>query len=109
MAGYARGDAARRIWRERLKRWADSGLSMKEFCARERISVASLYQWKRKLAGEVGSESVPSPSFEPVRIVGGGVVTVEFPDVAAMRVPADRVDLVRAVVMELARASRSPS
>lgn len=109
MAGYARGEAARRIWGERLERLASSGLSVKEFCTLEQVSIASLYQWRRRLAKEVDSAGVDSPSFQPVQIVGGGLVTVEFPGVAAMRVPAERVDVVRAVVLELAQASRSPS
>ena len=110
MAGYARGEAARRIWRERLERLANSGLSVKEFCAEEQIGVASLYQWRRRLANsEVDSTGGQPSSFQTVRLVGGGMVTVEFPDVAAMRVPAERVDIVRAVVTELARASRSAS
>lgn len=108
MASYVRGEAARRIWRERLERLADSGLSVKEFCAREQVSIASLYHWRRRLAdSEADSAGAHSPPFQPVQIVGGGMVTVEFPDVAAMRVPAEQVDIVRAVVMELARASRS--
>ena len=110
MAGYARGEAARRIWGERLERLADSGLSVKEFCAEEQIGVASLYQWRRRLAhAEVDSTDGQRSSFQPVRIVGGGMVTVEFPGMAAMRIPAERVDLVRAVVTELARESRSAS
>ena len=108
MAGYARGEAARRIWGERLERLASSGLSVKEFCAEEQVSVASLYQWRRRLTNsKVDSAGVPSPSFQPVRIVGNGTVTVDFPDVATLRVPAERIDAVRAVASELARASRS--
>ena len=110
MAGYVRGEAARRLWEERLERLSESGLSVKEFCAQEQVSSASVYQWRRRLASSAAdSASVLSPSFQPVQIVGGPMVTVEFPEVAALRVPAERVDLVRAVVIELARASRRSS
>ena len=110
MAGYARGEAARRSWGERLERLSSSGLSVKEFCAQEQVCVASLYQWRRRLRdSEAGAAEIQASSFRPVQIIGGGMVTVEFPGVAAMRVPAERVDVVQAVAAELARASRSAS
>ena len=42
-------------WRRRLRRQAISGLSIPEFCAREGVSTASFYAWRRRL-------SVPSPA-----------------------------------------------
>ena len=37
-------------WRRRLRRQAVSGLSIPEFCAREGVSTASFYAWRRRLA-----------------------------------------------------------
>ncbi len=37
-------------WRLRLRRQAASGLSISAFCAREGVSSASFYAWKRRLA-----------------------------------------------------------
>jgi Transposase len=37
-------------WRLRLRRQAASGLSISAFCAREGVSSASFYAWRRRLA-----------------------------------------------------------
>lgn len=105
MASYPRGEAARRIWRERLRRYERSSLSAKEFCAREGISLPSLYQWKKRLANSDGATAAASrPQFRPVQVVGDCSVMVEFRDVAALRIPSSQVAVVRAVVAELAGA-----
>lgn len=46
------GEAKRRLWRERLGRFACSGKKVAVFCSAERVSVPSFYQWKRMLAAE---------------------------------------------------------
>jgi putative transposase len=37
-------------WRDRMKRQAESGLSVKAFCQRESISSWAFYQWRARLA-----------------------------------------------------------
>ena len=37
-------------WRLRVRRQAASGLSISAFCAREGVSSASFYAWRRRLA-----------------------------------------------------------
>ena len=37
------------VWRERFERLSSSGLAIGPFCARERVSVASFYYWRKKL------------------------------------------------------------
>jgi hypothetical protein len=54
----------RHLWEQRLQRFARSGLSVAAFCAREGVSSASFYAWRRRL-GEAG----PDPRFVPVRVV----------------------------------------
>lgn len=46
-------------WRQRVKRQRDSGLSIAEFCRREKVSAQSFHVWKRKLRrpGSVGGVS----------------------------------------------------
>jgi len=39
-----------RRWREVLKRWGQSGLSVRRLCALEEISEPSFYAWRRWLA-----------------------------------------------------------
>jgi hypothetical protein len=48
--------ATRQAWGERLARFADSRQSAAQFCAAEGVSVASLYQWKRRLAAATVSD-----------------------------------------------------
>jgi transposase len=44
-----RTSAARDRWRELIRRQAASGLSVAEFCRRDRVPSSSLFAWKRKL------------------------------------------------------------
>ena len=70
-----------RLWRDRVGRQAVSGLSIRQFCAQERISPASFYAWRRRLksgatppgvrpwAGRGGSEPRKAGEFIPLRLV----------------------------------------
>ena len=53
-------DAAKaREWRERLNRWRKSGLSVAEFCRRERVAEPSFYLWRQRLSAETVQASTP--------------------------------------------------
>ena len=41
-----------RQWRDRIRRFEHSELTVAEFCQLEGYSVASLYQWRRRIADE---------------------------------------------------------
>lgn len=52
----------REFWREAVRLWADSGLSVREFCNREGLAEHAFYSWRRKLrpesiVPEIGQES----------------------------------------------------
>ena len=57
----------RLYWRDVVNRQADSGLPVRQFCAKERVSQASFYGWRRKLqahrreAAGTKSRAVESP------------------------------------------------
>jgi hypothetical protein len=55
-------------WRRRLRRQAVSGLSVPEFCAREGVSTASFYAWRRRLATPSPATRVDPPLFVPLRL-----------------------------------------
>src|SRR6516165_2679304 len=38
-----------RTWRQRVARWRHSGLTARDFCAREGLSEPSFYAWRRTL------------------------------------------------------------
>jgi hypothetical protein len=81
-----------REWEERLRRYADSQLTVGKFCVWEGVSVAAFYVWRKKLAGGKPSqrmtaspataEVVPRTSgplsrksFLPVRVAELGYTT----------------------------------
>jgi hypothetical protein len=39
----------RAAWRERFERFSRCGLGVAQFCARERVSEASFYRWRKRL------------------------------------------------------------
>ena len=50
-------------WRQRLRRFEQSDLSIEQFCIREGVSTASFYQWRRRLAtNDRPATASPSPS-----------------------------------------------
>jgi hypothetical protein len=50
METIARAAVSRNEWRKRVARWKKSGLTAKEFGAREGINPGTLYFWRYKLA-----------------------------------------------------------
>ncbi len=85
-----------REWEERLRRYADSQLTVGEFCVWEGVSVAAFYVWRKKLAGgKPGRRTARSPdtsevvsrssgplsreSFLPVRVAERPIVTADVP------------------------------
>jgi hypothetical protein len=55
-------------WRLRLRRQATGGLSIAEFCERERVSTASFYAWRRRLAPPPAATPTDPPLFVPIRL-----------------------------------------
>jgi hypothetical protein len=55
-------------WRRRLNRQAAGGLSIPEFCRRERVSTASFYAWRRRLAAPSVTAPAGPPLFVPIRL-----------------------------------------
>jgi hypothetical protein len=108
----AHQSTAAEIWQERLDRFEESGLSVKEFCARESVSNPSFYQWRKKLVGagrnvQQRTRRKARSAFQPVRVTPvAEVLSIEFPGGARLWVPASSLDLVRAVTREVVIASR---
>lgn len=74
-----RGGASRRdYWQAVLVRQAESGLSIKAFCTRARISYQSYFLWQRKFRDEpVGLQG--EVTFSPVTVVaqaGSGAIEI---------------------------------
>jgi transposase len=55
------------FWRDVLRQFVDSKLSVVDFCSQKGVSVPSFYQWKRKLLPV--EKSPPVSTMVPVRII----------------------------------------
>jgi len=101
---------SREVWRKRVERWADSGLSAKEFAGEIGVNANTLAHWKWLLGQKpvatgprqatapctgfvevvapLVSAEAPSPGAEPFELVLPGGLVVRVPvhfDAAALR------------------------
>ena len=63
-------------WTERLKRFAQTGQTVAQFCHDECVSQPSFYQWKKKLAKQVQTTPSPpqsEPAFHAVEVTAPGL------------------------------------
>jgi hypothetical protein len=102
------------LWRERLSRQSDSGLTIAQFCAREGLSAATFQSWKRRLrlidhAKSFSVSPAAPPAFLPVTIrvpehtLGESLpIVADLPNGVRLRIPTTDSRLacriVRAVV-----------
>ena len=84
-------------WAERIRRRRESGLTVAEFCEWEGVSVASFYNWQKKLRGTKSrrqsvelvtpegrsQRSLQKASFLPVHVMQAGTTTA----------PATRIEI----------------
>ena len=84
-------------WSERIRRRRESGLTVAEFCEWEGVSVASFYNWQKKLRGTKSrrqsvelvtpegrsQRSLQKASFLPVHVMQAGTTTA----------PATRIEI----------------
>jgi len=99
-----------------MRRYNASESTVAAFCLREGVSVANFYYWRRRLADappafppksiSPGRSIQASPAFQPLLLIGGGVVTVELAGGVRIELPAEQ-GLVRAVVAELLAGVRA--
>jgi hypothetical protein len=105
------GIKKRAEWRRRLQRFHRGDLSVAEFCAREGVSSASFYTWRKKLDDAVRESPKPQPlvtadSFIPVEVIAPPDLHVAFPNGARLTVAAHDPGLVRTLIETLARTTR---
>ena len=68
MAKQQRDPAKEDFWRDAVKRFAGSVLSVREFCKREQLTEPSFYAWRRKLAKR-DNQDTAEPTFIPAQVV----------------------------------------
>lgn len=102
----------RQRWRRLLVRFVSSDLSVAEFCRREQVSVASFYQWRKKLQAKDG-DPVPTaptpPTFLPVQVAATtSLLHVAFPNGATLTLPVDDHQLIKLSIEAVAMARTTP-
>lgn len=97
------------VWRERMRRYERSGLTVTRFCEQEGVSAPSFYQWRKRFASLAAPtpEARSAPAFRQLMLApSGGVMSIELAGGARMELPAENLPLVRAVVAEVLQAER---
>lgn len=110
---WSAGSVKQREWSERLQRFGHSELTISAFCEREGVSLASFYQWRRRLrvrsrggAGVVtkgsAAPAAQAPSFVPLRITASGmteqVIRLRLPNGAQLWLPVGDASLLAAAI-----------
>ena len=96
-------------WRTTFAMWRSSGLSVAAFCRSRDLNLSSFYRWRKildDLARPAESlprsepDSLPCPSFVPVRVIPDAVIEVILPSGVQLRVPlsVDAPQLARLVL-----------
>jgi transposase len=86
-------------WRDLITRWKVSGQTAAAFCAAHRVSQATFYSWRKRLAAHSPETTAPAPTFAPVRVVPDPTAEVVLPSGLVVRVPvgADQAAVARLV------------
>src|SRR5262245_61055733 len=77
-------------WRDLITRWRASGQTVAAFCAAHRVSQATFYSWRKRLAACSPRTTTPAPqalTFAPVRVVPDPTADVLLPTGLVVRVP----------------------
>lgn len=93
-------------WRDRLRRFSRSKLSVARFCVGEHVSPAAFYAWRKRLAAPQQNDAESTPAFQTVIVTSSATprsLSIELASGARIEVPADNLELVRLVVAELAQ------
>jgi hypothetical protein len=62
--GKHRDERKEQLWRQRIRAWQGSGLTIGAFCARRGLSQPSFYAWRRELQ----RRDAEQPAFVPIRL-----------------------------------------
>jgi transposase-like protein len=75
------------FWRDLIDRWKASGQSVATFCAAHRVSQATFYAWRKRLAARARSTARTAPAFAAVRVVPDATAEVILTTGLVVRVP----------------------
>lgn len=114
MATSQRDAAKESFWREALRRFSASGVSVREFCQREQLTESAFYAWRRTIGerDEASGAQRQAPAFVPAVVTNAPdrdeSIVVELGGGRSLRLPgAISMDRVAELVAALeARAVR---
>ncbi len=102
------GSTKEELWRSRLCRFRSSGISVTRFCQREKVSVPSFYQWRKRLALEPEQKALPLLMPVHVTHTQTAAVEVHLPNGTRVCVPSGDTQSLR-VAIETAGRIASPT
>jgi hypothetical protein len=94
--GQPRDPRKEQFWRDHLKRWHASALTIRDYCARHHLAEASFYAWRRTLAQrglDTQAKAVESTvTFVPVQVqpdlpVAAAVLELVLTNGRLLRIP----------------------
>ena len=105
-------EALAQEWRERLDDFAESEMTVQEWCDFNRLSLHQYYYWRRRLAS-TNSQKAMSPSFLPVEVVDTPPLPIPPPGGIRIRIAGAEIQVsagfdperLRAVVAALSTSS----
>ena len=75
------------FWRDLIDRWRASGQTVAAVCAAHRVSQATFYSWRRRLAASGPDTNTPALTFATARVVPDPTAEVVLPAGPVVRVP----------------------
>jgi transposase len=82
--------------------WSASGLTVRDFCRRRRLTETSFHYWRRELRRRGTPTPSASPAFVPVTVLPAATVEVRCPSGHVVTVPAADGETLRRVFAALA-------
>ena len=95
------------LWRQRFQEFEKGGMTVAEFCQQAAVSVATFYQWRRRLEKKGRSSATRSEKalsgvrFVPVEITSSPNIEVHLPNGARVVVPSHDCNAIRTVMATL--------
>jgi transposase len=107
MAERQRDKKKESFWRDALQRHARSGLSVRAFCQREKLSESGFYAWRQTIRqrDQASDQQFPAPTFVPARVTSpASSIVVELSGGCTLRLPESMaIDRIAQLVSALER------
>jgi hypothetical protein len=86
LQGKPRDVRKERRWRQAIREWQASGLTVRAYCQCHHLSVPSFYAWRRELQRRAAG----TPAFVPIRVLASPATPVPAPTPLEVVLPSGR-------------------